>query len=133
MFFEKLDIFNDNIAIHDVSSNISITYTQLETLVCKRISEYGVSRKLVFIEATNSLQTVVDYLACLRGKHVTYLLEDLNDERTKALIKHYKPNLLISKNGQLLQGSGSLLNLHVNLAILLSTSGSTGTPKFVKL
>lgn len=133
MFFDKLDKFAENIAVYDADADISVTYYELEKLVCARVAELGDKRKLVFIEAENSLQTVVDYLSCLRGLHVVYLSNGLEDRKTQSLIRLYKPNILIGKDGHIQNESGKILDLHEDLALLLSTSGSTGSPKFVKL
>ncbi|PCJ95748.1 MAG: hypothetical protein COA45_12030 [Zetaproteobacteria bacterium] len=133
MFFNNLENHSDNIAVHDEVTNVSVTYQELENLVRERTEQLGDQRKLVFIEARNSLKTVVDYLSCLRGQHVVYLLESLDRNKTQSLIQLYKPNILIGADGAIQHCNDKSLDLHEDLALLLSTSGSTGSPKFVKL
>lgn len=133
MFFDNLAKFENNIAVYDSSSDVSVTYLELEDLVRERVAQFGDDRKLIFIEAQNSLQSVVDYIACLRGRHVVYLLDSLKNEKTQSLLQLYKPNILIGKDGALQFYNDKALKLHKDLALLLSTSGSTGSPKFVKL
>ena len=133
MFFDHLEKFGDNIAVYDSNSDESVTYLELEGFVQTRVAELGDERKLVFIEAHNSLQSVIDYVACLRGRHVVYLLDNLENNKTQSLIQLYKPNILIGKDGKLKFNNDTALDLHKDLALLLSTSGSTGSPKFVKL
>ncbi|PCJ99264.1 MAG: hypothetical protein COA45_04295 [Zetaproteobacteria bacterium] len=133
MFFDDLEKFADNIAVYDAATDVSVSYLELEMRVCDRVAQFGDGRKLIFMEAHNSLQSVVDYLSCLRGRHVVYLLENSDDEKAQYLINFYKPNILIDKDGEVRFLNDKVLDLHDDLALLLSTSGSTGSPKFVKL
>ncbi|MCU4674821.1 non-ribosomal peptide synthetase [Catenovulum sp. 2E275] len=133
MFFNYNPEYADNIAVHDVAVNQSVTYAQLNELVNARMRDLGEQRKLIFVEANNNIQSIVDYLACLRGLHVVYLLEKMDDVKTKQLIDLYRPNLLLKADGDIIEFNREAFELHSDLALLLSTSGSTGTPKFVKL
>jgi acyl-CoA synthetase (AMP-forming)/AMP-acid ligase II/acyl carrier protein len=132
-FFQDLDRFGSNPAIIDAESGTSVSYNELESLVQNRTDALPGERQLVFIEATNGLQTIVSYLACLRAGHVVHLLESFGDVKSKALIDAYQPSLLIDLRQQTTTYQSRTHPLHPSLRLLLSTSGSTGTPKFVKL
>jgi long-chain acyl-CoA synthetase len=88
---------------------------------------------LVFIEIKNNIQSVIAYIACLKANKVIYLLDDLKEEKTKQLIKQYKPNIIIDGLGEIQRYCQTRHSLHKELTLLLSTSGTTGTAKFVKL
>ena len=87
----------------------------------------------MFLEAHNTITSIVDYLACLRARHVVHLLEDLEETKARALVAHYRPHMLVTGSGVIVAQDAPALDLHPELALLLSTSGSTGSPKFVKL
>ena len=133
MFFDNLDKFGGSVAVYDSGSGVNVTYAELEGLVSTRVKQLGDKRRLVFVEAHNSLQSVVDYIACLRGRHVVYLLDNLKSEKVESLIRLYNPNILINSDGDIQRINDEVIELHQDLALLLSTSGSTGSPKFVKL
>lgn len=133
MFFNQLDRFGDKPALIDAETGACVSYTDLENLIQYRCKQLVPERQLVFIEATNSITGLVTYLACLRQQYVVYLLESLGDEKTRALIDAYQPNLLITANQEIRRVNMNPCKLHQDLLLLLSTSGSTGTPKFVKL
>lgn len=133
MFFDDFSKWGDRVAVYDATSGVATNYADLDVLVSARAAELGGGRQLIFVEAKNTLQTVVDYLACLRARHVVHLLDSLSAEKTDTLVKLYKPQLLINAQGQISRLNNPSLELHPELAVLLSTSGSTGSPKFVKL
>lgn len=133
MFFNNLNRFGDATALIDADTEASISYSQLETYVALKVEKIDQSRRcLIFIEASNSIETVINYLACLRCGHVVYLLDSFEDDKTQVLIEHYQPNILLSEEKIDIQNQKTI-NLHPSLRLLLSTSGSTGSPKFVKL
>ena len=133
MFFENIEKHGDNIALIDAKTGTKITYTQLGQHVKSAALELGKVRKLIFIEAQNNINTVIQYLACLQGGHVCYLLNDLSEHATQDLISAYNPHILCHKNNNIEVRHDNSITLHENLCLLLGTSGSTGSPKFVKL
>ena len=103
-------------------------------------------RQFGLLFLSNTIASVVAYLACLRAGHVPLLLPlDLADTLAESLIAHYQPDWVMGRaSGEVLPGSGlavtwqSANNAHSTplapgLALLLSTSGSTGSPKLVRL
>jgi len=133
MFFNDLRLFKNNIALIDAISGEKITYFELDDQVDILAKKLGFHKELVFIESRNTIKSVICYLACLRANKVIYLADDFESEKSKKLISHYQPNLLIDAFGHIHHLSHRIYLLHPDLALLLSTSGTTGTPKFVKL
>ena len=138
MFFENLQRYNEQIALIDASSATSISYQQLAVKVDEFVETLNADKnttgkELVFIESRNSITSVICYLACLKANKTVYLLENLTEHMTVALINLYHPHILINAAGDIQRHSNRYYPLHRDLMLLLSTSGSTGTPKFVKL
>ncbi len=132
-FFEDFGRFGDALAIVDTTVSHRLSYSELEAKVVARMAELEGPRSLVFIEAKNDVNSIVDYISCLRAGHVVYLLEDLKAPKVQELIALYKPNILIDVESGIVRASSTPIKFHPELLLLLSTSGSTGSPKFVKL
>lgn len=109
------------------------------------------TRQLGLLFTSNTLSSLVAYLACLQARHVPLLLPaGMTPELAAALQAHYQPDWLIGAHleGPLLAGTqwpivrpsvGTTTSprppceLAPELGLLLSTSGSTGSPKLVRL
>jgi acyl-CoA synthetase (AMP-forming)/AMP-acid ligase II len=89
-----------------------LTYVDLADRVELRVAELGPNRQLVTLRATNSIDTIVTYLACLTAGHVV------------SIRSSDQPDPYASATGS---------DLHPELAVLMSTSGSTGSAKAVRL
>lgn len=148
MFLKDFKNF-DNIALIN-EDNLFLTYSQLNKKVIE-FSNFFECRHLVFIIGENDVETIVSYLSSLDYGMVPLLLSakiDIN--QLKNLIKIYKPKYIFQKFGECPYEKYSLessylgyalfvndkkddINLHPDLALLLTTSGSTGSPKLVRL
>lgn len=95
-----------------------LTYAELGELVSNRAKslQRGV---LQFCLCKNTIESIVEYLACLEAGAPVVMLDATKDAETiENLRQIYQPG--ISK-------------CHPDLAVCLTTSGSTGSPKLVRL
>jgi len=134
-FLEHLDPSSDDVAL--IEGARQLTYSALCSEGDSIAKSLGTERKLVFLEARNTIEAVTCYIGCLRGGHVVFLFNDTDQERLASLVEAYQPNVLVRheatgpSNIQRLHDRSA--SMHADLAVLLSTSGSTGSPKLVKL
>ena len=107
-----------------------VTYAELDERVHQRVDALGTVRRLVLVTGGNDVETVVSYLAALRGVHPLLLASPDVDG---SLLSTYRPDVVVS--GGVLEEwhPGTAHDLHPDLALMLSTSGSTGSPKLVRL
>lgn len=132
-FAHDLGRFGSRLALIEAATGQEVTYSALEALVQARMHALQGARSLAFIEAKNTVKTVVNYLAAVRCRHVSYLVEDIRHERVSQLTETYRPRLVLTDDETILSDAAVDYALHPKLSLLLSTSGSTGSPKFVKL
>ena len=95
-----------------------LTYAQLGGLVSERAKslQRGV---LQFCMCKNTVDSIVEYLACLEAGAPVVMLDATKDAETiESLRQIYKPGIT---------------KCHPDLAVCLTTSGSTGSPKLVRL
>lgn len=123
------------------------------------VREFGAQiegRRLVFCLCRNTIAAVIGYLGILNQGSVPLLLDGQTEwEQLKGLYEVYQPGLLWLPEEQasrwrrelpgrvrhrdggyvLLEPEqrGAKLEMHKDLALLLTTSGSTGSPKLVRL
>lgn len=112
-----IDTYKDKIAIIS-DTRERLTYSELEDRVSTRAKELerGV---LQFCLCKNTIESVVEYLACLEAGAPVVMLDATKDAETiENLRQIYKPGTTIC---------------HPDLAVCLTTSGSTGSPKLVRL
>ena len=69
----------------------SITYAELDARANAAAEALRNGRNLVFIEARNTIQSVVNYCAALRSGSVVHLLDSFETEKTQSLIDAYAP------------------------------------------
>jgi acyl-CoA synthetase (AMP-forming)/AMP-acid ligase II len=131
-FTADLECHGDATAVIDVDG-ASCSYAELAARADEVAHRIGRGRRLVLVEAANDLDGIVAYLGALRGGHVVLLVAP-GDERNKALLGTYDPDVLIGPSLAVLERHRAPRHeLHPDLALLLSTSGSTGSPKLVRL
>ncbi len=122
----------------------SIDYAELRERVADRRAALGAGRRLVFLAGSNTIETVVTYLAALAGGHPVLLQAGGADGATgasgmEALIDRYRPDVIVTAGPDGAtpdiddRAVGSTHAFHPDLALLASTSGSTGSPKLVRL
>ena len=112
-----IDTYSSRLAII-ADDGTRLTYGELAERVVARAKELqrGV---LQFCLCKNSIESVVEYLACLEAGAPVVLLDATKDAETiENLRKIYKPGET---------------ECHPDLALCLTTSGSTGSPKLVRL
>lgn len=145
----NINNFANNIAVITEDGGV-ITYREL-SLYCEQLVQNIKKRCLVFNLCSNTLGSLVGYIAFLNNDIVTLMLSDkLDSSLLEHYIKTYKPDYLhvpdsvtekFSQLKTIYSDIGySLLKteysseyiLHDDLALLLTTSGVTGSPKLVR-
>ncbi|WP_112267059.1 AMP-binding protein [Lentzea terrae] len=126
-FADRLGVFGDQLAL--VTPSGSLTYRELDDLVSAAGARLGTTRRLVLLAASNDVDSLVAYLAALRGRHPVILCAAA---QVPALTAVYDPDVVISDSWTEVH-EGTVHTLHPELALLLSTSGTTGSPKLVRL
>ena len=110
-----------------------LTYEDLATRVESFASSLPNYRILVALKASNLIDDLVSYLACLATANPIILLNaETPSETLEAVIGTYRPNLIL-QSGNIERVHDIPLQAHNDLAVMLSTSGSTGSPKLVRL
>ncbi|MEW5685022.1 MAG: AMP-binding protein [Pseudomonadota bacterium] len=132
-FAKRLETFGDSIAIR-TDEGATVSYSELAERSDAFARRLGGVRRLVLIEATNTLEPLIAYLGALRGDHPVILAAASSDNRR--LVETFQPDAHFSKvdgSWQLRLDPSPPARLHPELAVLLSTSGTTGATKLVRL
>jgi len=136
-FIDNLETFGSQTALQNENGDI-VSYQELAQRADSLSGEIGANKQFIFVKCDNNIDTILGYIAGLRGGHTVLMLDSSLDLALfEKLVIHYKPNGIwgcgdsgkyhYTKLGE--QGSA----VHPDLSLLLSTSGSTGSPKLVKL
>ena len=113
----NIDTYGSRLAII-ADDGRRLTYAELGELVAQRANtlQRGV---LQFCLCKNTIESVVEYLACLEAVAPVVMLDATKDAETiENLRQIYQPGIT---------------KCHPDLAVCLTTSGSTGSPKLVRL
>ncbi|MET1085914.1 MAG: AMP-binding protein [Arthrobacter sp.] len=134
-FAAHLARFGDNVAVSTKSGSLS--YRELAGRVEDMASSFGPGRRLIALEAENTLPSLIAYLAALSSGNPLLILPTGGGSAAQALMATYDPDVVVrASDGEAVLDVRRELthhDLHPDLALLLSTSGSTGSPKLVRL
>jgi len=142
MFFDIQHIHSQQLAI--ITPQQSYTYAELQDLT-NRYRLQSSHKELVLLLCDNTIDIIAAYVAALQSNHAVMLLSSsTNEELLQQIVSTYQPRWIITikeieflgyeKQGEMLERQQpSSMNLHPDLAVLLSTSGTTGSSKFVRL
>lgn len=112
-----------------ISGRTEVSYADLDRRVAEVADRLGATRRLVLLATRNDVDSLVTYLAAVRGGHPVLLCAP---GQVEALLQAYDPDVVA--DGDLVERrAGTAHDLHPELALLLSTSGTTGSPKLVRL
>ncbi|MBO6564272.1 MAG: AMP-binding protein [Pseudomonadales bacterium] len=149
-FFSRLEEHGTSAALIDDQGRV-LTYTDLTTQA-DELAEKLNDPSLVFLVPTNSTESVIFYIACLRsGIPLALINEQSAAQSLEALIQSYQPSHICFPRDTEIPGNTNHVvtsirestivetncrrdyEMNPDLALLLSTSGSTGSPRFVRL
>lgn len=117
---------------------------------CRRFAAHVPARSLIFNLCSNTLGSLIGYVACLNHKIVPLMLDkNLDRELLNHFLAAYDPDYLWLPHKQAADFPGEVVftdweyslikrpsaaakEIYAELAILLTTSGSTGSPKLVR-
>ena len=134
LFARTLEGFGERVAVV-TSAGEHLTYSDLAARADALGAPLAGARRLVAVECANQIDSLVAYLAALRGGHPVLLMAPQAANRDEVL-QTYDPDFVFEANGP--NGQWTARNsqqkaLHADLAVLLSTSGTTGSAKLVRL
>ena len=135
-FISNLESFGTQIALQDDKGNF-LSFTQLAKKADSLSKIIGCKKKFFFVSCNRNIDTVVGYVAGLRGGHAVLMLDSrLDASLLDKLIERYKPDGIWADGDEGYEYkrlSENHSKIHPDLSLLLPTSGSTGSPKLVKL
>lgn len=130
-----------------------ISYQELNQLQ-EQVNRNFLREGLVLLVCSNTLDSLLIYLACLQHHHPVMLEDDMDMERFVTLLRQYVPEIVFLPakfadrsvcleeyqkcSGEMedyicLKRNGSMGKIYSGNAVLLTTSGSTGSPKHVRI
>lgn len=145
----NLSAYHDNIAVI-TEDNKTYSYKDIDRFISK-FDSYLTRRGLCFCLCSNTIASLVGYVACVENRYPVVMLDGSKEEDIiKALCELYNPEYIWQPEGKGICKDGNVVltlegysliktpyksekQVNENLAVCLTTSGSTGSPKFVKL
>lgn len=138
--------FWDNLADHGdlpalIAQSSALSYTELAAradLLCAEITcglPAAVARPLILLEAVNEIESLVAYIAALRARWPVILVAEGAATDDSQIARTYAPNIILRRAAGWLPkyAASDPVEMHPDLAVLLSTSGTTGAAKLVRL
>jgi acyl-CoA synthetase (AMP-forming)/AMP-acid ligase II len=125
--------FDANTAI--VADGERLTYAELVHRVAKMARRLGLTRRLTLVAMSNTVASVVGYLAALAAGHAVILADARQEDEIEALIERYDPDTVTRPDRDVIKErhDDPAHDLYPDLALLLATSGSTGSAGGTKL
>lgn len=129
-FAKDLDRFGTSPAL--VSGRTILTYADLSARVAEVRARLAGERRLVLLRGSNTVETVVGYLAALSAGHAVVIAPS---DKPASWLRDagYHPDVVVTGSDVEVLRTAPRYRLHPDLALLLSTSGSTGSGKLVRL
>jgi acyl-CoA synthetase (AMP-forming)/AMP-acid ligase II len=131
-FFAALHAHGDRVAVIGPDGS-PLSYAGLAARVDEAAARLGTDRRLVLLQVGNDVDSLVAYLAALRGGHPAMLVARDDPRHVETLVGAYDPDVVVAGAQVRERRPGTCHELHPELALLLCTSGSTGSPKLVRL
>lgn len=93
------------------------------------------TKPLILLEAANEFDAIFAYVGALRAGWPTILAAKDSARRQSLIAQSYLPNIIVcaQSNWQPVLVNPDSIDMHPDIAVLLSTSGTTGAPKLVRL
>ena len=119
--------FGANTAI--VADGERLTYAELVHHVAKMARRLGFSRRLTLVAMSNTVESVVGYLAALAAGHAVILADARDEAGIEALIERFDPDTVTRPDRDVIKErhDDPAHDLHPDLALLLASTGSTGS------
>ncbi|RVU34116.1 hypothetical protein EOI86_23675 [Hwanghaeella grinnelliae] len=137
-FWDNLENYSDNLAVVS-SDGQGHSYADLDKAAKVFAEEHFAGleyRPLVLLETANSFPVIAAYIAVLQARYPVILLAPGAIAEDSRIADTYQPNIVIRSNGDAVtvtRTDAPPVDMHPELAVLLSTSGTTGAPKLVRL
>lgn len=139
-FWQCLSDYGDTPAL--ITEEHAISYAQL--VLCaddfaqsiRTRLPTSITRPLVLLEAVNEPASIIAYLGLLRAGWPIILVAEGGGADDSSIVQTYAPNLIVRRRSQGWQAdlaAHDAVEMHPDLAVLLSTSGTTGAAKLVRL
>jgi acyl-coenzyme A synthetase/AMP-(fatty) acid ligase len=131
-FADRLGTFSSADALQ-IGDGPSTDYQELVFEVDEFSRKLGSGRRLILLEFSTSLESVVAYLAALRNRNPVILADPSNRQVNEELATRFDVSAIVSSDGIIYRRQPGKYLIHPDLSVMLSTSGSTGSSRFVKL
>src|SRR5690242_19776571 len=99
-----------------------VSYRDLSARSRQFGDQLGSERRLVFLEAAQTVDAIAAYAACRDGRHPVFLYGSGDEHRIAPLIERYAPNALITTAGEESRVNWlhrDAIDMHEELAVLL--------------
>ncbi len=97
IFPDSLQTFDQATAVIDQDGR-AFSFGDLLERADRVADQLGQIPRLVFVEASNTVDALAAYVACLRGRHPVHLCMGKDAPHLEALIEAYRPNAVIRTN-----------------------------------